>query len=405
MQCQQVLIAGAGIAGPAVAYWLRRAGYVPTVVERAPAPRPGGQTVDLRGAGRTVIERMGLLDRVREVSVNETGMALVDSRGRITARMPADSFGGEGIVSEVELMRGDLCRVLYEASLPGTQYVFDDTITAIEEDAGGVSVTFEKAPPRRFALVIGADGLHSTVRRLAFGPDSKCIHRFDVYGGWYTAPAAIDLNQECLMYNAPGGLVALVRPGRLRDEIKVGLSFRSAPLDYDRRDVAGQKEALASRFAGAGWQVDRLLDLMWDAPDFYFDSTGQVRLDRWSHGRVVLVGDAGYCPTPLTGLGTSLALVGAYVVAGELGAARGDHRTAYARYQERMRGYVAQGQELPPGGVGGFAPRSAIAIKLRSLSMRMMTRWPMRDLLAGQFAKADAIELPHYEMEADLRQA
>src|SRR5215469_12454672 len=181
---------------------------------RAPAPRPGGQAVDLRGAGRAVTGRMGLLDRVREVALVQKGFAYVDTRGRITARMPADAFGGEGIVSEIEVLRGDLCRVLYEASLPGTEYLFDDTITGIEQDDRGVSVAFERAASRRFALVVGADGLHSTVRRLAFGADSDCLRPFDLYNAWFTAPADIDLDGWFLMYNAPGGRVASARPGR-----------------------------------------------------------------------------------------------------------------------------------------------------------------------------------------------
>ena len=396
MEQKDVLISGAGIAGPAVAYWLRTAGFTPTVVERAPAPRPGGQAVDLRGAGRTITERMGLLDRVRAVALEQEGFAYVDARGRITARLPADAFGGEGIVSEIEVLRGDLCRVLYEASLPETEYLFDDTITGIEQDAGGVTVTFEKASPRRFSLIVGADGLHSAVRRLAFGPDAACLHPFQLYIAWYTAPAEIDLGGWFLMYNAPGGLVAGARPGRDRDEIKVMLSFRAEPETYDRLGRADQQELLENRFAGAGWDVPRLLDAMRKATDFYFDSVGQVHLDEWSRGRVVLLGDAGYCPSPLSGLGTSLALVGAYILAGELVAAGGDHVIAFASYQQRMRTYVAQGQKLPPGGVRGFAPTSAFMIQMRAASMRWMTRWPLRRLVAGQFTKADAIELPSY---------
>lgn len=396
MEQKDVLISGAGIAGPAVAYWLRTAGFRPTVVERAPAPRPGGQAVDLRGAGRTITERMGLLDRVRAVALEQEGFAYVDARGRITGRLPADAFGGEGIVSEIEVLRGDLCRVLYEASLPETEYLFDDTITGIEQDAGGVTVTFEKASPRRFSLIVGADGLHSAVRRLAFGPDAACLHPFQLYIAWYTAPAEIDLGGWFLMYNAPGGLVAGARPGRDRDEIKVMLSFRAEPETYERLGRADQQELLENRFAGAGWEVPRLLDAMRKATDFYFDSVGQVHLDEWSRGRVVLLGDAGYCPSPLSGLGTSLALVGAYILAGELVAAGGDHVIAFARYQQRMRTYVAQGQKLPPGGVRGFAPTSAFMIQMRAASMRWMTRWPLRRLVAGQFTKADAIELPSY---------
>ena len=396
MEQNEVLISGAGIAGPAVAYWLRAAGFRPTVVERAPAPRPGGQAVDLRGTGRTVTERMGLLDRVREVALEQEGFAYVDASGRITARMPADAFGGEGIVSEIEVLRGDLCRVLYEATLPETEYLFDDTITQIDQDAAGVTVTFENAPSRRFSLVVGADGLHSTVRRLAFGPDAAHLWPLHLYNAWYTAPADIDLGGWFLMYNAPGGLVAGARPGRATDEIKVALSFRSESETYERLGRAAQQELLARRFAGAGWEVPRLLDAMQSATDFYFDSVGQVHLQEWSRGRVVLLGDAGYCPSPLTGMGTSLSLVGAYILVGELVAAGGDHRIAFQRYQERLRAYVAQAMQLPPGGVGGFAPMSDLMIRMRALSMRWVTRWPMRALVAGQFTKADAIELPPF---------
>ena len=400
MKSKDVLISGAGIAGPAVAYWLRRAGYNPTVVERAPAPRPGGQAVDLRGAGRTVVERMGLLDRVREVALDQKGFAFVDKRGRITFRMPVDAFGGEGIVSEIEVLRGDLCGVLYEASLPGTEYLFGDTVTGMAQDAAGVTVTFERAPARRFALVVGADGLHSAVRRLAFGPDSACMRPFDLHTAWFTAPATIELGGWFLMHNAPGGLVASARPGRHPDEIKAGFSFRSRPQGYERLDRAAQQDVLASRFAGAGWEVPGLLDAMRTASDFYFQLDGQVHLDEWSQGRVVLLGDAGYCPSPLSGMGTSLALVGACVLAGELAAAGGDHRVAFRRYEQRMRPYVAQGQRLPGGGIGGYAPMSALAIRLRDASTRWMTSWPLRALVSGQFTKADAIELPAYPIDA-----
>ncbi|MGK4585736.1 FAD-dependent monooxygenase [Kitasatospora sp. HPMI-4] len=396
MQNTEILVSGGGIAGPALAYWLRKAGFTVTVVERAPAPRPGGQTVDLRGAGRTVITRMGLMDRVREMTVEQRGLALVNGSGRITARVPEDSFGGEGIVSEIEILRGDLGDLLYEATRDEVEYLFDDTVTGLDQDANGVTVTFEKAAPRRFHLVVGADGLHSVVRALAFGPESECVRPLGVYNAWFTTTEPMELDGWYRMYNAPGGLVAAARPGRLPGEIKAGLSFRSAPVTYDRRDTAAQRELLARRFAGAGWEVPKLLRAMRTAPDFHFDSMGQVHLDSWSRGRAVLLGDAGYCATPLTGLGTSLALVGAYVLAGELAAADGDHRAAFRAYDRVMRPYVDQAQELPPGGAKGYAPSSALAIRLRAASMRSMTRWPMRNVLAAQFAKAGNIALPDY---------
>jgi 2-polyprenyl-6-methoxyphenol hydroxylase-like FAD-dependent oxidoreductase len=339
---------------------------------------------------------MGLMDRVREHVLDQRGIAWVDARGRIGARMPAHLFGGEGIVSEIEILRGDLAQVLYEASRPGTEYLFDDTITGLEQDQAGVTASFEKSGPRRFGLVVGADGLHSVVRALAFGPESRCVQPIGCYTAWFTAPAGFDLDGWYLMHRARGGLVASARPGRRPGEIKAGLAFRSEPIEYDRRDIEGQQDILARRFAGVGWEAPRLLAAMRTAPDFFFDSMGQVHLDHWGAGRTALIGDAGYCPTPLTGLGTSLALVGGYVLAGELAAAGGDHRIAFPRYEQVIRSYVTESQKLPPGGAQGYAPKSPAAIMLSNTSMRMMNHWPMRPLLARQFAKAGGIDLPDY---------
>jgi 2-polyprenyl-6-methoxyphenol hydroxylase-like FAD-dependent oxidoreductase len=394
MAAQTVLISGASIAGPALAYWLRRRGFAPTVVEAAPAIRPGGQAVDLRGAGRSVVERMGLLDRVREVSVDERGIANVDARGRRTSEMAADAFGGEGIVAEIEVMRGDLTRILYEATRDDVEYLFADRIAALQPDADGVLVRFESGAQRRFDFVVGADGVHSGVRALAFGPEQRYVRAMGAYTAYFTVPDPGDLGHWFLMHNAPGGRVAGLRPER-GGTAKVMLSFTSPELHYDRRDRAAQQHLLRQAFTGVGWRVPELLSAMDASPDFYFDAIGQVHMDAWTQGRVALVGDAGYCASPLTGMGTSLALVGGYVLAGELAAAT-DHAAAFARYEELLRPYVRQCQELPPGGVKGFAPQSALMIRMRDTSMRMMTRWPMRNILAKQFAKADAITLPDY---------
>lgn len=400
MRSTSVLISGAGIAGPALAHQLTRNGCRVTVVERAPDLRMGGQAVDLRGAGRTVVERMGLMERVRAVALDQKGFAFVDSRGRLGGRMPQDAFGGEGIISEIEVLRGDLAQVLCDATLRDVEYRFGDRITALTQDEQGVDVAFEQAPPQRFDLVVGADGLGSTVRRLAIAPDEECLRDLGLLGAGWTARTDIDLDGWMLMHNLPGGLVASARPGRLPGEVKAGFCIRTEPGATPPADPRGVKELIAERFAGAGWEVPRLLETMWDAPDFYTYSTAQVRLDHWSRGRVVLLGDAGYCPTPLAGLGTSLALVGAYVLGGELERADGDHRLAFERYEELMRPYVAQAQQLPPGGIDGFAPRTAVYIRLRVVSMELMTRWPLRRLIAGTFRKADAIELPDYEVSA-----
>jgi len=368
-----------------------------TVVEQAASPRPGGQAVDLRGAARVVTERMGLLDAVRSVAVEQAGIAWVRADGSIGARMPADAFGGEGIVSEIEVLRGDLARVLHGSTADTVEYVFGDAVAGLEQDGDGVTVSFERGAPRRVELVVGADGPHSGVRRLGVDPGGRSVRPIGLATSWFTVPAEIDLDGWFLMYNEPGGLVATVRPGRLPAEHKAGLSFRTHPAAVLPHDVEGQRRLVTERLGGAGWEVPRLLRGMAEATDFAFDGMAQVRLDSWSRGRVVLLGDAAWCPTPLSGLGTSLAVVGAYVLAGELAAADGDPAVAFRRYEEVLRAYVDGAQQLPPGGAGGFAPVRALDIRLRMASMRMMTRWPLRQLIAKQFDKAGAIELPDYD--------
>ncbi|MFG3223952.1 FAD-dependent monooxygenase [Kitasatospora sp. NPDC048194] len=342
------------------------------------------------------------MEEARALRVQQRGIAMVDRRGRTTARLPVELFGGEGIVSEVEILRGDLAALLQQATAD-VEYLYDDTVTALHEDADGVSVRFENAPARRFHLVVGADGLHSAVRRLAFGPPKDHYRPLGGWSAWFTvhdAALARDLDGWFLMYNAPGGLVAAARPGRLPGEVKASLGLRCPPPAPDRHDGAAQRRLLAERFTGAGWEVERLLAGMAVAEDFASDSYAQIHLDHYTRGRVALLGDAGYSPSPLTGLGTSLALVGGYLLAGELATAQGDFRTAFTRYEDLMRPYVTRAQELPPGGMSGYAPHSALTIRLRAASLRWMSRWPLRPLMAAQFAKAGDIGLPHYPLPA-----
>jgi 2-polyprenyl-6-methoxyphenol hydroxylase-like FAD-dependent oxidoreductase len=398
----RVLISGGGIAGPALAYWLHRHGISSTIVERAPGLRPGGHAVDVRGVARRVVDGMGIMPTVLANRVDERGIALVNGRGRRTATMPAELFGGEGIVAEIEIARGDLGRVLYEATSPFTEYRFGDRITGLAQDAGGVDVTFASGGSERYDVVVGADGVHSGVRGLAFGPDRDYVRHLGGYGCYFTVPDPGDLDHWFLMFNAPGGRVAGIRPER-GGTAKASLSFTSPHLGDDRLTVAEQQRLISEKMTGAGWKVPELLAAMPDAADFYFDSISQVHVDRWSRGRVVLIGDAGFCGSPLAGLGTSMSLVAGYVLAGELAASPSDPPAAFGRYQDVLADYVAAGLELPPGGMAAFAPQTRLMIALRPLSWRSMSHWPMRGMLEKQFSKAERITLKDY-LGADLGQ-
>ena len=379
----KVLISGAGIAGPALAYWLRRYGHEVTVVEVAPAPRPGGQAVDIRGVAKDVVERMGLMNNVRERCIDERGFAYVDKHGRFKARMPAYLFGGEGIVAEIEIMRGDLSAVLLEATRDDVDYRFGERIVGID----GRQVRLTRST-ETFDIVVGADGVHSGVRALAFGPEKDFVHDLGASTAYFTVPDPGDLDHWFHLYRAPGRRNAAIRPEH--DGLAKAMLSVGAPVK-DRRE-------LAAAFAGVGWRVPAMLEAMWTADDFVLDSIAQVKVDKWWRGRVVLLGDAAYCGSPLAGLGTSTSIVGAYVLAGEINASANNHEAAFKNYQEAMRAYVTEAQKLPPGGVNGFLPKSRAMIALRNLSMRMMTRRPMRGLLEKQFQKADAIELKNYEI-------
>ncbi|MCY1139847.1 FAD-dependent monooxygenase [Actinoplanes sp. Pm04-4] len=385
----QVLISGAGIAGPALAWWLHRAGADVTIVERAPGPRPGGHAVDIRGAARAVVDRMGLMPTVLANRVDERGFALVDARGHRLAAMPSDMFGGEGIAAEIEISRGDLTRILIDATHDKADYRYGDRITALTQDSDGVDATFASGGTERYDLVVGADGVHSGVRALAFGPSEQFVRPLGGYGALFSVPDPGDLDGWFLMHNAPGGRVAALRPERA-GTAKASLSFRTKER-LGRLD----RTAVAERFAGLGWRVPALLAALPAADDFYFDSIDQVHVDRWHRGRVVLLGDAGYCGSPLAGLGTSMSLVGAYVLAGELAEAKSP-TAAFTRYQQAMAAYVADGTQLPPGGMAAFAPNTRLAIRLKALSMSQMNRWPSKQLLARHFSKAEAITLKPY---------
>jgi 2-polyprenyl-6-methoxyphenol hydroxylase-like FAD-dependent oxidoreductase len=395
-----VLISGAGIAGPTLAFWLNRSGYRVIVVELAPGIRPGGQTVDLRGVGHHVVERMGLLDQMTSLALDQEGAAWVRADGSRRAEMPVTAFDGNGLVSTVEILRGDIAEVLYTATVGHTEYRFDCRIDELTQDADGVHATLSDGSTVTADLVVGADGAHSAVRKLVWGPEEQFVKPLGGYHAWFTAPDTVGLDGWFLIYQEPG-LVTSMRPDHDIRLSKAGLAFRSEPIDYDRKDVDAQRRLVEQKFANAGWESAALLAAARTADDFYFDAFVQVHMDAWSSGRATLVGDAGYCASPLSGMGTALALVGAYVLAGELGPA-GDGLSpprlaeAFARYEARMRPFVANVQKLPAG-IDGYAPKSNADIAINASVMKWMQRWPFRPIANRLWmSKADSIELPNY---------
>jgi 2-polyprenyl-6-methoxyphenol hydroxylase-like FAD-dependent oxidoreductase len=390
-----VLISGAGVAGPALAYWLRRHGFSPTVVERAPVLREGGHAIDIRGSARELVERMGALDAVLRARIDLRGMAYTNSKGKPVGKLPVELFGLRGDEPEqIEILRSDLVRALYDVAQDGVEYLFDDTVTGLTEDAEGVKVTFARNAPRVFDLVVGADGVHSRVRALAFGDETRFFRKSGGYTAFCTIPKTFDLGGWDLFHNAPGRRMIAVRPGKPGIDSKALFSFASPELVYDRRDVAGQKRIVAEKFADVGWLASEVLAAMQDADDFAFDVAGEVHMDSWSSGRAVLLGDA--CASGAAAHGTTLAIIEAYVLAGELKAAGGDHETAFARYEDFMRPYVAKAQEGPPGGYDWMLPKTRRGIWLRNQSMRSLRHMPWRSLLARGAAEATDVPLKEY---------
>ncbi len=338
----------------------------PVVVERAQVLRPGGQTVDVRGAGRAVVKRMGIEDTVRAASTGEEGVRFVDEHDRTRAAFGAAAFGGEGIVAELEILRGDLSALLYERTSGATDYLFGHRIMALEDVGSRVHVTFEDGAERDVDLVVAADGLRSSTRDLVF--EGTRIRPLGLYMAYFTVPRGGSDGRWARCLNAPDGRTVTLRPDNA-GTTRALVSFLSAPRGYEDLPAAAQRNVVRHRFADIGWETPRVLAALDHTPDFYLEAIGQVYMDRWSAGRVVVLGDAGYCASPISGMGTSLALVGAYVLAGEL-ARHPDHREAFAAYEARMRPYVAQAQKLPPGAPRLSSPRSRTGIRLFHAALR-----------------------------------
>ncbi|GIG67923.1 FAD-dependent monooxygenase [Phytomonospora endophytica] len=373
-----VLISGASIAGPALAWWLAQAGNHVTVVERAPGIRDGGQAVDFRGrAHMAVLDRMGVTDAVRDLATGGTRLSVVDATGRTKVSLPESFTGGA-----VEIERGRLARLLYERTRGQVEYVFDDSIASLAQTAVGVDVTLDSGRQLTAGVVVGADGLHSNVRRLAFGPEEDYVSHSGYHIGLFDVPTSFARAGADLIYNEPGRAVSVGPASRGASAMFV---FHDAALRYDHRDTDAHRRILTGAFAGMGWIAPELLREAATAPNLYFDSIALVETDACVRGRIALLGDAGYGAT-CGGMGAGLALVAAYVLARELGGH--DPATALKRYESRILPYAAGCRKVAAGAGPFLAPPTAARLWMRDRMYRLLSSRAFAGMLERMSVKA-----------------
>ncbi|MFE6402825.1 FAD-dependent monooxygenase [Streptomyces alboflavus] len=349
----RILVAGGGVAGQALAFWLTRGGHQVTVVERFPALRASGAQVDLRGQGIEAVERMGLLETVRSRLVDEAGVAFVDSRGKPKATILANTSGKgrQTLTSEYEIMRGDMVRILHEASTNDTEYVFGKSVDGFDQDADRVTAHFSDGTSGEYDLLIGADGQGSRIRRALLPEGFDPYWRVGIHMAYWFVPRIASDTDIRDTYMVPGGR-QIMRRSHNATETQVYFVMREESAEASaihRAPVEQQQKWWAERFRDAGWQTDRFIEGMKDSPFFYSQEIAQVRVDSWSKGRVVLAGDAAHCASPYSGMGISGGLVGAYVLAGEINRHADDLPTALANYERVLRPFVdeIQGEVSP----------------------------------------------------------
>lgn len=396
-----VLVSGGGIAGNAVALQLLRSGIRTTVVERAELPRPGGQAVDLRGPSREAAERMGLMEGIRKYQLDERGMSYIDGDGRVYARMAMEDFDGQGAVAEIEITRGDLNQVLLDALATADNghldYRYGEWIEQIDQDDTGVEVTFASGRTERFDLVIGADGVHSATRRLVFGPEEQFSTNLGGYGAFFTMPTPPQVEPGWFgMRLVPGAMLG-IRPDGDPATAKAIITVRTDADPALRRDPDAQRALIRRAIGDAGWHAPAVLAAMETTPDFYFDELARVDVPELAVGRVTLVGDAGYCGSPMTGMGTAMAVVGAYVLAAEIAATPADLPGALRRYQDTITPFLAKAKEIPGGGIAMMLPRTKLMTSLSKVNVRMMMSRPMRPITKKIFfGHTEEFALPTY---------
>jgi 2-polyprenyl-6-methoxyphenol hydroxylase-like FAD-dependent oxidoreductase len=390
-----VLISGIGIAGPTLAYWLKRYGFSPTLVERAPALRTGGYVIDFWGLGYEIAERMGLLPEINRVGYHMRELRIVDDRGRRVAGFGTSVFEELTGGRFVTLARSDLSRLIFGEIASSAEILFGDTIIDLRDEAEGVRVRFEHASERRFDLVIGAEGLHSNVRELVFGPQG----RFETHLGYTVAAFEVSgyrpRDEEVyVIYGLPGQQIGRFA---LHDDRTLFLFIFAGSYDpsSDPHDVKAQKAIVRDRFKDAGWECEKILAALDQAGDLYFDRVSQIRMDTWSRGRLALIGDAAFCVSLLAGQGSALAMTSAYVLAGELARAQGRHEEAFRRYEDLLRPFLATKQEGAERFAHSFVPRTRWGLFVRNQVLKAFGIPYVSRLALGRDI-IDRLKLPEY---------
>jgi 2-polyprenyl-6-methoxyphenol hydroxylase-like FAD-dependent oxidoreductase len=356
------LISGAGIAGTTAAYWLAKTGFAVTVVEQARNMRSSGSPVDVRGPAVEVAERMGVMARIRDAETRVRDMVFVNSRGRVVSRVNMRTTWAEP--ADVELPRGDLAAILRDAVPDDVEVQYGNSVQALAQDADGVSAEFASGPTRRFDVVLGADGAHSSVRAMAFGPEVDYLKHLGVYVA--TLPLDGETGADLVMYNTPGRAVA-IHPAK--DHPIAAFMFRAPQIpQFDHRDLEQHKRLLCDAYAGAGWRVPELLDRVRAADDLYFDSVSRIQVPGWSRGRIGLVGDAASCVS-LFGDGSSLAMIGAFTVADSL---NGDIPAGLRAYEARHRPHRAAKENSVAYATRLFIPATWAGIAVRNQAVRLI---------------------------------
>ncbi|GAA5075347.1 2-polyprenyl-6-methoxyphenol hydroxylase-like FAD-dependent oxidoreductase [Thermocatellispora tengchongensis] len=370
---RKVLVSGASIAGPTLAFWLNRYGYDVTVVEKAGTIRAGGYPIDVRGTALEVVRRMGILPRLRDAHIDLRRLTFLNEDGSEVASVHPHNVTGGVAGHDLEVRRGDLTEALYAAVRDHVEFMFNDCIETLDQSGDGVDVTFRGGGSRRFDMVLGAEGMHSRTREMVFGPEEP-FHRYLGYCfAVFTMRNTFGLSHETVMWNTPGRAAALYATGD--DDVHAFLTFARPEPPFDAfPNPEAQRKLVASVFADAGWEVPGMLAAMRDADDVFFDAVAQIRMPRWSSGRVAVVGDAAHAPSFLTGQGTSLALVGAYMLAHSL--ADRDHAAGFAAYEQDTREFVTLNQGLVGEGGATLFPTTAEALRQRNDRLRKLTAMP-----------------------------